>query len=501
MKRKPVDKDMRIAQLEDEVKRLQAMIDTLTAVNLQLHASIESLNGTILELNQTIRELKEKINKNSRNSSRPPSSDGMDKPPRQRSLRTSSGKPQGGQKDHPGASLKIDTSKPDKVVDHVASGCELCPHREKCRAEADITDRHYVVDIEFRKTLVCHQTIRMRSCLLDHTELEGRFPQGAKAPVQYGNMLTAFAVTLNTVGAMSISRINAVLSDAFDLPVSTGIIPVMVHKCAEGLKDTVNSIRALVIGSLVVNFDEAGVRVNGHNKWIHTACTEKYTYLSYNQNRGWKGMTEAGVLNVFAGIAVHDCWKPYWKFEGVIHAVCNAHLLRELNGIKENNPSQTWAGKFQDLLLEMLKTVKRMREKGRDAISRYYHRKFDAKYDELMKLAHEENPYPDPPPEKKRGRKKKGKILALIERLEKYKASVCLFTKNFNVPFDNNQAERSFRHVRTKTKVSGCFRTEAGVCDYVTIMSYVGTAQKHGKNAFNAILCAVSGVPESIFSA
>lgn len=117
-----------------------------------------------------------------------------------------------------------------------------------------------------------------------------------------------------------------------------------------------------------------------------------------------------------------------------------------------------------------------------------------------MKLAHEENPCPDLSPEKKRGRKKKGKILALIERLEKYKTSVCLFTKNFNVPFDNNQAERSFRHAHTKTKVNRCFQTEVSVSDYVTIMSYVETAQKHGKNAFSAILCAVSGVPKSTSS-
>ena len=500
MKNKPVDKDMRIAQLEDEIKRLQAMIDTLTAVNIQLHASIASLDQTILELNQTIKELKEKLNKNSRNSSKPPSSDGMSKPPRTKSLRTSSGRPQGGQKDHPGKSLKIDTSKVDRVIDHVASGCVHCPHREECRASASITDKHYVVDIEFKKTLVCHQTIRMTSCCMDHTDLEGKFPKEASAPIQYGNMLTAFTITLNTVGAMSINRINAVLSDAFDLPIATGTIATMVHRCAAGLKDTVNSIRALVIGSLVVNFDETGIRINGHNKWIHTACTEQYTYLSYSAKRGWQGMAEAGVLNVFAGIAVHDCWKPYWRFEGITHALCNAHLLRELNGIKENNPRQTWPGRFMDLLLDMLKAVKRMKAKGKDSLSRYYHQKFDKQYDALMKLAHEENPYPPDPPVKKRGRKKKGKILALIERLETHKAAVCLFTKNFLVPFDNNLAERSFRHVRTKSKVSGCFRTEDGAMDYVTIMSYVGTAQKQGINAFSAILSAVSGTPEVIFS-
>jgi transposase len=234
MKMEPVDKDMRIAQLEDEVSRRQATIDTLTLINAQLHASIESLNETILELNQTIKDLKESMNKNSRNSSKPPSSDGLRKPPRNKSLRTSSGKPKGGQPDHPGKSLNIDTSKVDSYVNHVAPGCEHCPHKAECMARAAITDRHYVLDIAFKKTLVCHQTVRMTSCCMSHTDLEGTFPKEASAPVRYGDTLTAFAVTLNTIGAMSINRINSVLSDAFALPVSVGTIASMVKRCAEG---------------------------------------------------------------------------------------------------------------------------------------------------------------------------------------------------------------------------------------------------------------------------
>ena len=500
MKMNPVDKDMRIAQLEDEISRRQATIDTLTLVNAQLHASIETLNETILELNQTIKDLKESLNKNSRNSSKPPSSDGPRKPPRNRSLRTSSGKPKGGQPNHPGKSLNIDTSKVDSYVNHVAPGCEHCPHKAECMARAAITDRHYVLDIAFKKTLVCHQTVRMTSCCMSHTDLEGTFPKEASAPVRYGDTLTAFAVTLNTIGAMSINRINSVLSDAFALPVSVGTIASMVKRCAEGLKDTVKTIRSLVAGSPVANFDETGTRVDGRNKWIHTACTDKFTYLFYSAKRGWKGMEEAGVLNVFAGIAVHDCWKPYWHFEGITHAICNAHLLRELKGIIENHPEQTWPIKFIDLLIEALDIVKKAKEQGRYSLPDEYLQRYDARYDEIMMLAHEENPYPEPPPEKKRGRKKKGKVLSLIERLEEYKASVCLFLKNFDVPFDNNSAERSFRHVKVKTKVSGCFRTEDGVRDYVAIMSYVGTAQKHGINPFSAILSAVSGMPEVIFA-
>ena len=124
--------------------------------------------------------------------------------------------------------------------------------------------------------------------------------------------------------------------------------------------------------------------------------------------------------------------------------------------------------------------------------------KFDKKYDELIEQARKENPLPKTT-EKKRDRKKKGKILALVERLANYKASVCLFIHNFNVPFDNNQAERDLRMIKVKTKVSGCFRTEEGARDYLKIMSYVGTAHKQGYNAYKAIKNAITGHPDFIF--
>lgn len=497
MKPELIDKDARIAELEAQVRKLETMIEFLTAANTQLNASVQTLNETVLTLNQTIAELKEKLGKNSKNSSKPPSSDGPKKPA-PKSLRTPSGKSRGGQVDHKGTSLSIDPAEITGYKEHVPTSCSACPHRGECIKAARLLDTRYVVDIDFKKTIVMHQAFEMCGCYMGHTDLKGKFPENVTAPIQYGDTLNAFTVTLNTIGAMSINRIHAIFSGAFSIPLSTGTIPSMVHRCAEKLIPTVQTIRALVIGSLVVHFDETGTRVDNHTRWVHTACTQKYTYLSYSSKRGQKGMIEAGVLPVSGGISVHDCWRPYWKFNGITHAVCNAHLLRELTGIEENHPEQTWPGLFKKLLLEMLDAVKRIKSKGKAQLSDYYHRKFSSRYDELMELAHEENPEPGQPPNK-RGRRKKGKILALVDRLEEYKASVCLFTKDFAVPFDNNEAERSFRHVKTKTKVSGCFRSEAGVNDYVTIMSYVGTAQKHGIDAFSAILKAITGSPEAIF--
>ena len=173
-------------------------------------------------------------------------------------------------------------------------------------------------------------------------------------------------------------------------------------------------------------------------------------------------------------------------------------VLPEFKGIDENHPEQKWASAFIDLLLEMKKVKDKAVEKGKDFLSYYHYHKFDKKYDELIEQARKENPLPETT-EKKRGRKKKGKILALVERLANYKASVCLFIHNFNVPFDNNQAERDLRMIKVKTKVSGCFRTEEGARDYLKIMSYVGTAHKQGYNAYEAIKNAITGHPDFIF--
>ena len=173
-------------------------------------------------------------------------------------------------------------------------------------------------------------------------------------------------------------------------------------------------------------------------------------------------------------------------------------VLPEFKGIDENHPEQKWASAFIDLLLEMKKVKDKAVEKGKDFLSYYHYHKFAKKYDELIEQARKENPLPETA-EKKRGRKKKGKILALVERLANYKVPVCLFIHNFNVPFDNNQAERDLRMIKVKTKVSGCFRTEEGARDYRKIMSYVGTAHKQGHNAYQAIKNAISGHPDFIF--
>jgi len=477
----------------ETIAGLQRIIDSLNDTVAESHQiisslnnTIEELNNTIEELNQRIKELTEQVGMNSRNSSKPPSSDGFKKPT-PKSLREKTGKKPGGQFGHLGAHLSI-VSEPDEIVTHVPLVCSGCPNHDNCVSRACVGETRSVVDAVVTVKVTAHQTLVM-DCPLSGITHKGEFPEDIKAPVQYGENLQALAVALNTVGAVSVSRTHEILSGVFGIPISTGTIVNMVNRCADGLTGIVELIRQNIVVSNVGQFDETGTNVNGKTHWVHTASTLMFTLLSINAKRGQEGMDAGGVLPWFLGIAVHDCWSPYWKYLLILHALCCAHLLRELVAAQERHPEHKWATEFLKLLLEMKTAKEQAIASGSDKLCEEKLLEFDRKYDEIVKQGYAENPLPpeDENTEKKRGRKKKGKTLALIERLDNHKASVCLFLHNFEVPFDNNLAERDIRMIKTKTKVSGCFRSLLGAENYLKIMSYVGTARKHGKSAYEAI--------------
>jgi transposase len=472
------------------------MIEQLLHQVNALTTTISEQTNLIAQLNQTIQELKEQINKNSKNSSKPPSSDGFKKPST-KSLRKPSGKKAGGQKGHPGKHLAV-VAKPDDIIRHMPSACEGCPHYKMCKGTACVSEKRHVIDAVVTVNVTEHQLLEIPICMRHGDNRKGSFPTDVRARVQYGKNLQSLAVALNTIGAVSVKRTHEILSGVFNIPIATGTISNMVKRCADAVSKTVNTIKQKVIESGLGHFDETGTRVDKKLWWVHDASNCEFTYLDISTKRGYSGMEQCGVLPLFSGIAMHDCWASYWKYTNPQHAVCCAHLLRELAGIVENYPEQKWASAFIDLLLAMKKVKDKAVEAGKESLSYYHHHKFDKRYKELIKQARDENPLPVTT-EKKRGRKKKGKILALVERLDSYKASVCLFIQNFMVPFDNNQAERDIRMIKVKTKVSGCFRSEDGARDYLKIMSYIGTAHKQGHSAYDAIRNAISGYPDFIF--
>ena len=224
---------------------------------------------------------------------------------------------------------------------------------------------------------------------------QGTFPKDIKATVQYGKNLQALVVALNTVGAVSVNRTHEILSSVFNIPLATGTIKNMVTRCAGLLSDTYEKIRKRMIALGLIHCDETGTRVDGKTWWVHNASDALFTFLSINPKRGWLGMNDAGILPKFHGITVHDCWGSYWKYSDCLHAICCAHLLRELNGMEENHPEQTWVKEFKNLLLEMKKVKDKAVAQEKEAVSYYYLHKFDKRYDEIIQQAYEENPLPE----------------------------------------------------------------------------------------------------------
>lgn len=487
-----------IRRLTEAVGTSVSTVETLQGKIEEQTKLIEEQRNLITEKDAEIAELKRRLGMNSNNSSKPPSSDGYGKKPATKSLRGKSGKQSGGQKGHEGKNLA--QLKPDHIIDCMPQKCAGCPRYDECRTKAKVVERRQVVDAVVKVDVTEYDRLRVTSCPLYGGKREsGEFPEGITAAVQYGDNLTSLVVSLNTVGAVSVCRTREILSHVFNVPLSEGTIISMVSRCAGNLPDVLAEIGSHTLVAEVNNADETGLRVAGKLHWAHVLCNGAYTLITLSEKRGWKGMEEIGWLPQFHGILEHDCWAPYWNAPGVTHAICCAHLLRELNGIKENHPEFTWPQAFADLLLEMKKVRDKAVALEKQELSHYYRHKFSSTYDQIIDLAYEETPEPPPIPGKNRkGRKPRGKALSLIDRLKKLKGAVCLFTRNFLVPFDNNQAERDLRMIKAKTKVSGCFRTEKGAQQYLDIMSYVSTAKKLGSNAYEAIRNAVIGRPDYI---
>ena len=486
----------------DNIKHLMDKIDILTSLVMEQMLTINNQTATINKLTETISKqqeeitsLREQLNKNSKNSSKPPSSDGFNKP-EPKSLRKPSGKNQGAQKGHKGSGFSI-TQVPDETIDYIPSRCNGCSLLGTCTS-CGIKGTRYEVDIVIETKVMKHQTLAYECPQLNNAVIAGTFPENLKSTMQYGVNLKSLVVALNTLGMVSINRTHEILSDLFCIPISTGTIHKMVTECAGKLTSVVEVIKSHVINSPIVHFDETGTRVGGKTLWVHNASNHKYTYLTVEDKRGHAGMSSSDILPHFTGIAVHDCWASYWKYDAVTHSVCCAHLLRELTGVVENHPEQTWATDMLNLLLKMKETRDKAVFMSKTNLSYYYTNGFKKSYRSIIEKARELNPLPEKTPGK-RGRIGKGKIRSLIERLFDYEGEVCLFTKNFNVPFDNNQAERDVRMVKVKTKVSGCFRTKDGAQDFLTIMSYIGTAKKQCKSPLLAIKNALLGNSDFIF--
>ncbi len=483
-----------ICRLHADNARLQNTIESLNELLEESRKSAQALNDTVLqmqhtidELNAQIAELREKLNKNSRNSSKPPSSDGLAKP---KSLRKTSGK-KGAKPGHKGATLTFKKT-PDVVVKHMPAECTGCPHYAECHKAASVVETRNVLDTSILVTVTAHQKACI-CCPKCHEVRQGEFPSNINAYVQYGDNLQGLAVALNTIGAVSLNRTSEILRGIFGIPITSATIASMVQNCAKKTGSALEQIRTGLLKSDQHHADETGFRTEGSLHWVHVLCNQLFTYLTISKKRGSEGMDDAGLLPQCSGMLTHDCWSPYWHYSEFTHNVCRAHLLRELQNVMDNHPEQTWARRFSDLLISMKKAQEKALRSGKEKLSFSTSYRFGRNYDEIIAKAYEENPKPEATEGKHKGRPKRGKVLALIDRLKKYKESICLIINDLTAPFDNNQAERDLRMHKSKIKVSGCFRTIEGATEYLQIMSCVSTGRKHGHNGYNVIMNLIHG--------
>ena len=288
----------------------------------EIHAAYQQGEGAIVQLiNQLIQELQtlqDQLNKNSKNSSKPPSSDGLKKP-RTKSRRKPGNKKNGGQDGHVGHTLEL-VEEPDNIELHEVEQCDLCG-ATLTDVEAEDHKRRQVFDIPPAKIEVTEHQAEIKTCPhCGHTNIAS-FPPDVTASVQYGGRIKAMAVYQNNYQFVPLGRIGDFFEDIYDHRPTDAIILQANATCAENIKPANDVIKELLINSHVINFDETGLRVEGKLNWLHVASTPNLTYYEVHPKRGKDAMDAIGILSEFGGVAVHDHWKPYFNYTDVIHAL------------------------------------------------------------------------------------------------------------------------------------------------------------------------------------
>lgn len=479
-----------------ELVKLATAIVNSDGLTLEMAKSlILTLIAAVADLTDRVEHLEAQIAKNSGNSSKPPSSDGLKKPQQTKSSRKPSGKKTGGQPGHKGASLS-QVEIPDHIVIHPVTSCNGCG-TSLASTKVDVFEKRQVFDLPPLNLIVTEHRAEQKTCLCGCVTT-GTFPPEATAPVQYGPWVQALVVYLSTYQFIPYGRLKEFFSELFGVKMSPAtmkrIMTVAVAKTAR----TVEKIKNSIINSPLAHFDETGMRVEELLHWLHSHSTSLLTYFAVSCFRGAKAMREIGILPKFRGKAIHDAWAPYYWFEDCIHFLCNAHHLRELTFAFEQH-KEKWAGRMHELLLEIHRTVFECKKNGKTALSQYLLNKFETEYQAIITAGKKLHTHRGAPEQTgKRGRKKQHKGKNLLDRLDHNRDQVLGFMRDFSIPFTNNLAEGDIRMQKVKQKISGCFRTRAGANVFAHLRSYISTARKQGHPTLGAIHAALISQPPTL---
>jgi regulator of replication initiation timing len=465
-----------VEKLKTEIREMKSAHQMEIA---SLKAEIESLRNENTALKDENQKLKAIINKDSSNSSKPPSSDGFKKIC---NSREKTGRKPGGQKGHPGNVIVL-FKNPTNIINH---------KRERCACGGaviypDTYRAKQVVDLEIKATVTEHRSYE-GVCQRCNATIKNEIP--VNDIITYGETVKAFVAMLSSEGLVSINRIKTMLFEITNgvIDLSEGTIAKWNKELSGKLAPFIQEIKEKLITQPVLHKDETGIRVEDILQWLHVLCNERYTLYYSNKKRGNEADEEIGILPAYSGVLVHDHLKGLYRFS-CSHAECNAHILRYLKSVVEIN-KRAWAVAMIKLLTEANKVVKEHKGRKIGALDEEVLSEYQTRYDEIVEQGWKEF-LED---EKKDN---SGEDMKLLRRLKEYKQEHLRFLSDFQVPFDNNLAERDLRMIKSKTKVSGCFRGKDGGSVFATIKSYTSTLRKNSKNIFDSLKAAFLGKPFS----
>jgi transposase len=384
---------------------------------------------------------------------------------------------------------------PDRVETHEVPSCVYCQASLAAINSVGYEERQVFEIPAIRIEVTAHRA-EIKVCPACGSANKGTFPESVTQAVQYGPRVKTWASYFTNQHHIPVERTTEIFDDLVQHRVSEATVLKASEQWDRSIEPSTEAVQGMLRDAEVLHVDESGLRVTGKLHWLHVASTDRLTSYEVHAKRGQEAREEAGILGAFKGAAVHDHWKPYFKYDECDHALCNAHHLRELRFI-EKQYQQSWAKDMAELLLEIKAAVEATPEPAM-SLSPPELEVFERRYDEVVRSGFNANPAPGFPSEgavKKRGRPKHPPPVNLLIRLRDFKGEVVAFMSDFRMPFDNNQGERDVRMVKVKQKVSGGFRTLEGAKRFGRIRGYISTARKNAKNVFEAIRDAFDGNP------